>query len=77
MSMLTTFIGMTIGDLITHLDKENRNYSIEIIQDNCPPMYFNKAGNYLVSTAALLSKIRKYEFSNDFSNDFLRIKVNI
>ena len=62
MSMPTTCIGMTVSELITYFDKTYKNYIIEICQDNFPSMYFNKAGNYLVSNAALMSKITNYQF---------------
>ena len=75
MSMPTTCIGMTVSELITYFDKRYKNYTIEINQDNFPPMYFNKVGNYLVNNAALMSKITNYQFDIDNPNKELKIKV--
>ena len=75
MSMPTTCIGMTVSELIKYFDKIYKNYIIEINQDNFPPMYFNKAGNYLVNNEALMSKIRRYEFNIDNPDKSIQIKV--
>lgn len=77
MSMLTACIGMTVGELISYLNKEYKNYMIEIQQDNFPSMYFNRAGNYLVSNAALMSKIKSYEFDTVNPDKAMKIKVLI
>ena len=75
MSLPTTCIGMTVSELINYFDKIYKNYIIEIYQDNFPSMYFNKAGNYLVNNAALMSNIRKYEFNIDNPDKEIKIKV--
>ena len=75
MSMPTTCIGMTVSELISYFNKKYKNYIIEINQDNFPPMYFHKAGNYLVNNAALMSKICRYEFNMDNPDKSIQIKV--
>lgn len=77
MSMPTTCIGMTVSELISYLNKEYKNYLVEIQQDNFPSMYFNRAGNYLVNNAALMSKILSYEFDIDNPDKSMKIKVRI
>lgn len=77
MSMPTTCIGMTVSELIGYLNKEYKNYMIEIQQDNFPSMYFNRTGNYLVNNAALMSKIKSYEFDIVNPDRDMKIKVLI
>ena len=77
MSMPTTCIGMTVSELISYLNTEYKNYIIEIQQDNFPTMYFNRAGNYLVNNAALMSKIKSYEVDIVNPDRDMKIKVMI
>ena len=77
MSMPTTCIGMTVSELIGYLNKEYKNYMIEIQQDDFPSMYFNRVGNYLVNNAALMSKIKSYEFDIVNPDKAMKIKVLI